>query len=219
MGKCTICGKLEATTRDHVPPEGIFSKPLPSNLITVPACNLCNNGTSIHDENFKVLLSLYCGQFNPATAGLIGSHALPTLARNQKLNRMLIRSMHPAYLSSSSRIIYERGWAADWDETSATIVIERTVRGLYFHHFNKILGEETECRISQLDDDDLERAISIFRVSQKNFIGEKNEVVYMYAQQEGQPLHSVWIFEFYGVLWFFCHTIPQNLRGKYEIIY
>lgn len=216
---CTICGKREAVTRDHIPPQGIFSKPLPNNLVTVPACSQCNNSTSAHDEKFKVYLSLYCGQFNPEVNGLIGSHALPTLEHNQKLNRLLISSMRPAYLSSSAGIIYERGWAADWDETSTKIVLERTVRGLYFHHFNEILGEETECRISQLDDNNLEKTISIFSKSSKNYIGERNEVVYMYACQKEDPLNSVWIFEFYGVLWFFCHTIPQNLQGKYEFIY
>ena len=31
LTNCVICGKRVATTRDHVPPEGIFPKPLPSN--------------------------------------------------------------------------------------------------------------------------------------------------------------------------------------------
>lgn len=219
LTNCVICGKRAATTRDHVPPEGIFPKPLPSNLITVPACARCNNGTSTHDENFKVLLSLYCGQFNPEVSRLINTHALPTLGHNQKLNRTLITRMCPTYRSSSSGIIYERGWSVDWDETSTKIVIERTVRGLYFHHFNEILGEETECRISRLDDDNLEIALGIFSNWSKGYIGDKNEVVYLYAQQKEEILHSVWIFEFYGVLWFFCQTIPQSLMGKYEIIY
>jgi hypothetical protein len=52
---CAICGKSEAVTRDHIPPKGIFPKPLPQDLITVPACKNCNGGDSSLDEKFKFI--------------------------------------------------------------------------------------------------------------------------------------------------------------------
>ena len=57
--RCTYCPN-PATTDDHVPPKGLFSEPLPgpSSLITVPACESCNPGSSKDDEYFKVYLTM-----------------------------------------------------------------------------------------------------------------------------------------------------------------
>ena len=54
--KCVFCGAL-ATTRDHVPPQGVFPDPRPTDLITVPACDICNNSTKLDDEYFRWLVA------------------------------------------------------------------------------------------------------------------------------------------------------------------
>lgn len=55
--KCYLCGATENLTRDHIPPKGLFPKPRPSNLYTVPCCEPCNNGASKADEYFRVAAS------------------------------------------------------------------------------------------------------------------------------------------------------------------
>ena len=54
---CYLCRSTENLTRDHVPPENLFPKPRPSNLITVPCCKVCNEGFSKLDEQFRVFVS------------------------------------------------------------------------------------------------------------------------------------------------------------------
>jgi len=44
-----------STSDDHIPPKTIFGDKKPSDLITVPACEGCNNGCSLDDEYFKQL--------------------------------------------------------------------------------------------------------------------------------------------------------------------
>lgn len=61
--KCYLCGSTENLTRDHIPPKGLFPKPRPSNLYTVPCCYSCNNGAAKEDEYFRV-----------ATSSLINAH-------------------------------------------------------------------------------------------------------------------------------------------------
>jgi len=56
--ECVYCGATGCLTRDHVPPKAIFSKPLPSNLITVPACAKCNSAASNDDEYFRLSLQV-----------------------------------------------------------------------------------------------------------------------------------------------------------------
>jgi hypothetical protein len=55
MKLCVYCQINPATTMDHVPPKGIFPKPRPGNLITVPACEPCNGGFKNDDEYFLLM--------------------------------------------------------------------------------------------------------------------------------------------------------------------
>jgi len=51
-GLCVYCGVNPATTRDHVIPECLFVPPLPSNMVTVPACADCNNTKKSQDDPY-----------------------------------------------------------------------------------------------------------------------------------------------------------------------
>lgn len=57
--RCYLCGKAceDDLTKDHVPPEGFFPKPRPTNLITAPCCEPCNGSMSLHDEAFRAWVS------------------------------------------------------------------------------------------------------------------------------------------------------------------
>jgi hypothetical protein len=47
-----------ATTREHVPALQLWNPPRPDDLITVPACGPCNNGTQADDDYFRASLAL-----------------------------------------------------------------------------------------------------------------------------------------------------------------
>jgi hypothetical protein len=55
---CALCAEREATTREHVPAQALFPPPRPNDLITVPACGPCNNGTQPDDDYFFATLAL-----------------------------------------------------------------------------------------------------------------------------------------------------------------
>jgi hypothetical protein len=54
MSKCYLCGSTENLTRDHIPPQGLFPPPLPTNLITLPCCEKCHKPFSLEDEAFRI---------------------------------------------------------------------------------------------------------------------------------------------------------------------
>ena len=56
QGVCVYCGFVGDITDDHIPPENLFSKPRPDNLIKVPSCERCNRGFSRDDEYFRLML-------------------------------------------------------------------------------------------------------------------------------------------------------------------
>ena len=51
MQLCIYCQANPAETADHVPPKGLFKEPRP-NLITVPACSVCNSSFGGDDDYF-----------------------------------------------------------------------------------------------------------------------------------------------------------------------
>jgi hypothetical protein len=59
---CALCGFRPATTREHVPSKSLFPQPRPDDLITVPACASCNQGTQKEDEYFRKTLALIVEQ-------------------------------------------------------------------------------------------------------------------------------------------------------------
>lgn len=141
MPLCAICGEREGTTRDHVPPKAIFPRPRPDNLVTVPACPECNNGASDHDDLFKVYLSMQAAGNNEIARRLFQEKTVRTLERNQSL-LAAIRNEATVVEVINNQGRLETRTGILWDSDAHDRVIERTIRGLYFHHAgNSILND------------------------------------------------------------------------------
>lgn len=56
--QCVYCGET-ANTREHCPSKVFLSKPYPSDLPTVPACEKCNNGFSSDELYTKAFIEAY----------------------------------------------------------------------------------------------------------------------------------------------------------------
>lgn len=65
---CAYCGASNPETHDHIPPKGLFSPPLPPDLITVPCCARCHTGTSRDELTAAVsdvsVRGLFAGSFS-----------------------------------------------------------------------------------------------------------------------------------------------------------
>jgi hypothetical protein len=55
---CVLCAQAPATSVEHIPAQLFFDRPLPSNLITVPACLACNQGSQHDDEYLRAFMML-----------------------------------------------------------------------------------------------------------------------------------------------------------------
>jgi hypothetical protein len=75
---CALCGIRPATTREHVPAQQLWDPPRPNDLITVPACELCNKGTQKDDDYFRATLSL----INEPTPSAALERVRPTVTRS-----------------------------------------------------------------------------------------------------------------------------------------
>lgn len=204
---CAICGVQPATTRDHVPPRGIFPRPRP-NLITVPACFPCNNRGSSHDEAFRVYLNLHVGVEHPSSQVLFHNETLRTLRANRRLLREINAQSDPIWFTTPSGIVWGRGRRVLWNSNAHDAVVERTIRGLYFHHFNEILGERGSVKVQWLrsfpaDVVEYMRACPIVSLGDDQF-------VYRYGRAVDQPLSSLWLLNFYGKHYASGYTLPAH---------
>lgn len=202
---CALCGAAPATTREHVPPQGIFPKPRPGNLITVPACAACNNGSSTEDEKFKAYLSLHVGIETRATEALWEKHALRTLKHNKRLANSIASSMRPVYVQAPSGIITGRATGVLWDGNAHKVVIEKLIKGLYYFHSNSVLNPKVRVKTQWLRGE-LKDVPSIASWSAGSVGGDAFRYKYVFAQ--GNLEHSLWVFCFYGKHWASGYTEP-----------
>lgn len=89
---CVICGVRPATTVEHVPPRGFF-KGMPGQFRTVPACSICNNGSSQDDEALRNYISAQVGKQTEGAKNLWEKGAHKSLKRSTKLRSELLSTL------------------------------------------------------------------------------------------------------------------------------
>jgi hypothetical protein len=198
---CVICETRKATTRDHIPPKGLFIGVKEPQLITVPACRVCNNGDSDKDEVLRLYISLQIGKQQPETELLWDKGAYKSLERKTKLCKELTASIcENESVDYNGNSVIGIGFYADSSIYQA--VFERTTRGLYFHHTGRILPQTTQISVKplltqpKLDTADL-------NLLKKNSIGGEACVYTFGIENEN---NSLWLYEFYGAHWILVMT-------------
>jgi hypothetical protein len=196
---CYICGAT-ADTRDHIPPKSIFPKPLPLNLITVPACKNCNCGSADDDHYFRVCVIGATADTDDRAKKMLYERVIPGFHREPNLGHHFRNAIVPsAEVRSAGGII--TGWkpAFEVDYRRIRGVVSRIVRGLFFHETGRILrnGYGVSVTVGP-DPKPLLRRIPFFGAYKR--IG--GVFGYRYAICPGDADISIWMFGFYGLFMF-----------------
>ena len=136
MPVCAFCRRdLEKVTRDHVPPRGLFGANPPGNLITVPSCRDCNNSTSKDDEHFRLIALDYQASEVPA-AQQANEATLRALNRAQAkgFRKSVYSRLQPTELLSLAGLFIANTFSMRVDMSRLNRTVEKTIRGLFFHH-------------------------------------------------------------------------------------
>lgn len=198
---CAICGVREASTRDHVPPKNLFPEPRPSDLITVPACCECNNGSSVEDEDFRTYLALQIGKQSDI-ADKLWLSSKRSLDRRTRMRREFLKSLATATILTPAGPVQRTAFAIPCRVYD--VVFERVVRGLYLHHFGSILGPDVKVEVEPL--------IGIDNNSYKLIAGFPTysiggtAFVYKYALAAEDSRVSTWVFQLYESHWILGQT-------------
>jgi hypothetical protein len=133
LKQCIYCGSHEKITSDHVPPRCLFSKPRP-HLITVPACEDCNNSAKLDDEYFRIIVSAGV-ENNLAGQRVWREGVIRTLRRSEKLRQHLLSNTREVEIVTPAGVIVGTGYAFKAENYRIKRVVVRIVRGLLWHHY------------------------------------------------------------------------------------
>ena len=197
---CAYCGVDSATTVDHVPPRGIFSKPRPSNPITVPACENCNCGESKDDEYFKTMVSAMGDAGGNDAASQIYKKVLKSLDRPQAsgYKQAIIDSME---LLENGKVLN----AVDANRIHS--VVDRTAVGLNFHHIGELLPSNYSVESFILDRNQWpteENLLTLIALAAKTepAVIKDGEFSYWRLPCDSDAHTCFYVFEFYGRICF-----------------
>ena len=215
---CAYC-EAAATTRDHIPPRGIFPRPWPSDLITVPSCEDCNGGASLGDEVFRLSLVLRAEVKDHPQAAEVLKTAMRGLKRTERpnLRRDILASTRDVEQYSPGGIYLGNSKEYSLPLKRIVEVLNRIARGLYFHHVGERLPKEYSVvsRPAQSLNFSDESAVDSLR----ELVGLTNPQVfsvadgafkYRFGLCEDDRVGSFWVFSFFETFAFVAFTNPPD---------
>lgn len=211
---CVLCGLNPSTTRDHLPPEGIFFKPVPpkSNLITVPACDSCNGGSSGTDEKFQAFMAMHVAHKTPSGTEYFKKQGRAVLLADQQRLAEIRSRMRKVEIVSPGGLILGNATAVLWDSDAFEALITRLIRGLYWHQTRTILPEGSTVEVQWPKSAPIE-AIQIVRAHESEHAGLKQigeQFAYCFMIDPNLTGHSMWVFQFHQSLWATGYTLPPG---------
>ena len=147
---CIYCGR-PATTRDHVPPKAIFVKLQLPDLVTVPACEDCNNQASRFDEGFRNIIGMRSSEESPNSLTL-WKKTFRSLKRRRQELEALWESLREVPIFTGGGLYLGTATEGAFDAEAHDRVIERITRGLYFHHSGQPLPLESPIEVYPIRD-------------------------------------------------------------------
>lgn len=220
---CTYCNQL-ATTRDHIPPKLLFSRPWPSNLATVPACQACNQSFSADDEYARMVLISHHGASNHSTFEEQIERLKRALARPQGagLKKLFLAPFVAAGVYNREQD-QDEPVAVKFDLARVSRVVARTAIGLHRIHYSERLVPDYGAFAADLDAvaampdsvdwlrNDMIESINDVTATCVPLEWGKQTVVFAFGRSLNDARQSVWRFRFFGGAEFGVWTVPREV--------
>ena len=191
---CSYCVLREATTADHIPPKVCFPKPRP-NLITVPACESCNNQFSNLDEEFASFLSIRVGSDSSVTQRLHEKNKR-IIRHNKRLRRAIIDRSTKVWLIDEGNFIKE-AYQFKWDGKGHDQMVCRLIRGLFYHVFRRPLPLTSTIKGAWSKPFHDKGLLEIWNGGAGENIGDGGQFRYRYNHTLDAPDTTIWMMTFY----------------------
>jgi len=189
---CSYCGERIATDKEHVFPKNLYPDSKDKSRVqrlTIPSCNICNNGWADDEAYFRNILvlpeksnesqrELWEQTIRRSFAKLDGAHRV----------RELVELMRPVEIDGLLRYKVYPGQ----DERVARVV-RKVVRGLC--HYHQVMSAVPE---SQVWVDVMKYRIPEEFLMEMTYEHREQDIAeYRYSVLEEHGIHSVWLITFF----------------------
>jgi hypothetical protein len=219
MGKkkttCAYCD-APATTADHIPPKGLFAKPLPIDLLTVPSCLLCNGGAAQDDEYFRTVMAFRSDTYERSDAAGAAERAMRALVREggEGFRKGVLSKLTEIPMFGDDGPKVGSIGQLDVDLRRVRRVVERIVRGLYYHHKGERLPPECRVTVNSLESFESPDASAVatlcevtrWAMSAERHVSPRRVLDYRFRETKQDPACAVWILGFYETVPFVVIT-------------
>lgn len=198
---CYLCSKdmsaQGAESMDHVPPKGLFPKPIKGKLIKVPACKRCHGSDkSLDDEYLRTFLTNLGQDVHPEAKRHFDDKVMRSLKKSQGLRNRVFRDSRPIDYFTKSGIYVGQGRKVLYEEARILRALEDVVRGLYFWEYEKPLPASAPVIVSGYTD--LPDAyLALASLCTRRGWREHDIFVYCGEISNEVPTHSFWVLSFY----------------------
>lgn len=134
MPICAICGRdVETVTPDHIPPECLMAGIPDDQLIKVPGCQECNQGSSKDDEYFRMQVFVDGASQHPtAIASQPAARRALNREKGKGFRNLIYGSLRPVpEFTPSGLLVPGMKFDANYDRIARSA--RKIVRGLFYH--------------------------------------------------------------------------------------
>jgi hypothetical protein len=215
--KCVYCGiTLDElnSTRDHVIPQSLFSRPLPQRMITVSACKNCNKEKSKYDDYLRDIVVADLETYTHPISQLLFQKLLRSARRNRSSVARNISSSNITQPLVTPNGIYLGNYPIiALDLASTNKIFSFLIKGLYYYLRQERLPDDcffSITRIPPLVNE--EPLLNMFMQAPKYYGPEilGNNIFGYIAYIHDNPTITRWFLWFYDSLCFVVSTDPSN---------
>lgn len=205
---CVYCGRSPATTSDHVVPRCLFATPPPPDLVTVPACDICNGKKGTDDTFLRDYLTAdLAGHDHPTAKAIFNSKVRRSIRRNQSelakvvrrgpKKRLPIRTPSGLFVGEAVQVPLPDGLVSS--------ILFQMARGLYFDSRKTRLTHEIPYEVLRRSPDDWGNLTDgPFKDKPPKILGDVFECAFTYATED--PTITLWLMRFYRRIVFTVET-------------
>lgn len=218
---CIYCRVRPADTRDHVPPESLFPRPRPSDLITVPCCRACNASFGQDDEYFRDVTTLRADVADHPAASQILPIVQRSFARPRGRAKLaaLLATVTEVNLKSPAGLFLGRGATYEIDFGRVDRFLTRTVRGLFYHEQRQPLPSDTRISVALgfAEKTALQESVAPMIAGRPVVTKGAGVFRYVWNHVEGDTTATAWVLEFFDRVAFAAITLSEQKLRAWDV--
>ncbi len=217
MTSCIFCGH-PADTREHIPAKQFFKGTPDKPLITVPSCSVCNAGFQKDEDFFRQFYVSMLLERSPEAKKLMDGEVSRSILRSPALGFQMFSQMKLVDVYAQSGLFKDTMTmysVSDADKVRINRVVNKIIKGLFFHQFNQTLPRNWVVKIIWITPkiEKEQNLVEMAKTLKWNII--KADTFAYGVNFVPKTFQSVWIVDFFKIPLFYV-LVLDRITAKIE---